>query len=136
MANMRSLKSAAVVMFLAVALGAFGAHSLEDRLQAAGHVDTWNTAVLYQAVHGLALLGIGIWSLLDRQSFACPWLKAAAPLWLAGVLGFSGSLYTYSLGGPHGLVFITPIGGLCFLVGWAVFAVGAWRLGRKSGRTS
>lgn len=129
---MKLLFQGACGMFLAVALGAFGAHALEPRLQAAGHVETWKTAVFYHALHALALLAVGIWQALDRRAATDVWVRAAGVLWLAGLLGFSVSLYGYSLGGPRWLVFITPLGGMCLLAGWAALATAAWRRGRNA----
>ena len=104
----------AVVMFLAVALGAMVAHFLKDRLLAAEHLDTWKTAALYQMVHGLALFvvaGLGA--------------KGRGPSWcfLIGVVLFSGSLYALSLTGMNWMGAITPLGGVAFMVGWAWLAI-------------
>lgn len=107
------LRGAALVLFLGVALGAFGAHGLEERLKALDRVDTWETAVLYHFIHGLAMLGLAL---------ALP--RARGPYWafLAGIVIFSGSLYILSLTGLKWLGAITPIGGVAFLVGWAWLA--------------
>lgn len=118
-------------MFTMVALGAFGAHALEPTLKASGHQETWNTAVLYQAIHGLALLAIGIWQAVDVRAARAQSLRAAGWLWTAGVFTFCGSLYALSLGGPRWLGPVTPLGGLCFLAGWTALAIGAARLGRQ-----
>ena len=103
---------AAVLCFLAVALGAFGAHGLRSTLQARGMLDVWNKAVFYQFVHALALLVLALYGTINR---------GACLLLLIGILLFSGSLYLLALIpqargwlGP-----VTPLGGLCFLAGWA-----------------
>jgi uncharacterized membrane protein YgdD (TMEM256/DUF423 family) len=132
---MRPIFWAAGVMFMAVALGAFGAHALQERLQLAGKEHVWETAVLYQAIHGLALLGLGIWQVLDERSALSRALRFTGVCWIAGVFAFSGSLYALSLGGPKWLGPITPLGGLCFMVGWIALAIGAWKLGRASRST-
>lgn len=113
---------AAVLGFLGVALGAFGAHALKPALEAHGTVETWKTAVLYQLVHAVALLALVGW----RDAHAGPSGRVAA-LWAAGVVLFSGSLYWLALGGPKFLGPITPLGGLAFLAGWALLAWRAWK---------
>jgi len=102
------IRIAAIVMFLGVALGAFGAHALEDRLVANDRIATWDTAVLYHLVHGIALFIIALTSPRSRSFFFL----------VAGIVIFSGSLYALSLTGITKLGAITPIGGLCFLIGW------------------
>jgi uncharacterized membrane protein YgdD (TMEM256/DUF423 family) len=123
-------------MLLVVALGAFGAHALKERLQSTGHQGTWATAVLYQAIHGLALFGIGVWQALDARARASRAVDIAAWCWLAGIVGFSGSLYLLSLGGPRWLGPVTPLGGLGFMAGWVALVCAAWRLGRAGTGTS
>lgn len=111
--------------FLAVALGAFGAHSLRDRL-GADMLQVFQTGVTYQMYHALALVGIGI--LLGRFSVdGSPWLSASGWLFIAGTLLFSGSLYALSLSGTTWLGAITPLGGVAFLIGWLTLAIGIWR---------
>lgn len=106
---------------LAVALGAFGAHGLKQRL--GEMLPVWQTAVLYHLVHTVALLGVGLW-LAQRPAMS---LNTAGGLFAAGILLFSGSLYVLALGGPRWLGPITPLGGLCFMLGWAVLTYAAWR---------
>jgi uncharacterized membrane protein YgdD (TMEM256/DUF423 family) len=103
---------AAALCFLAVALGAFGAHALKATLQAGGMLEVWNKAVLYHLLHSVALVAFALHGAGNR---------AAYYLLVAGILFFSGSLYLMALIpqtrdwlGP-----ITPLGGLCFLAGWA-----------------
>lgn len=99
---------AAILGFLAVALGAFGAHALEDLLVQGGVEDTWKTAVLYHLVHGAAILApvtrVGKWP--------------PALFFSLGIVFFSGSLYVLCLSGVKVLGAITPIGGVLFLTGW------------------
>ncbi len=102
---------AGVAGFLAVALGAFGAHGLHEVLTTNEHVDTWETAVLYHFVHALALLVLGF-------SSAPP--RVASLAFLSGIVLFSGSLYVLSLTGFSKLGAITPLGGLAFLAGWGI----------------
>ena len=112
---MTMIRIAAALCFLAVALGAFGAHSLKQILETHGMVDVWNKAVFYHFVHAVALLVLALYGTLNRS--AC-WLL------LAGILLFSGSLYLLALTNLRWLGPVTPVGGLCFLAGWAwlVFA--------------
>jgi uncharacterized membrane protein YgdD (TMEM256/DUF423 family) len=110
---------------LAVAAGAFGAHSLRDRLSS-DMLDVFQTGASYQMYHALALLGVGI--LLGRFSIdGSPWLTAAGWLFVAGTILFSGSLYALSLSGVTWLGAITPLGGVAFLAGWLAVVVGIWR---------
>ena len=110
---------------LAVAAGAFGAHSLRDRI-AADLLDVFQTGATYQMYHALALLGVGL--LLGRFSVGgSTWLSASAWLFVAGTLLFSGSLYLLALTGTRWLGAITPLGGAAFLLGWLALAVGIWR---------
>jgi uncharacterized membrane protein YgdD (TMEM256/DUF423 family) len=100
---------AAVLCFLAVALGAFGAHSLRSTLEARGMLDVWNKAVFYQFIHAIALLVLALYGTINR---------GACLLLLIGILLFSGSLYLLALTSLRWLGPITPVGGLCFLAGW------------------
>ena len=106
---------AAVLCFLAVALGAFGAHGLRSALESRGMLEVWNKAVFYQFVHAIALLVLGLYRTINRGAW---WLL------FAGILLFSGSLYLLALTNLRWLGAVTPLGGLCFLAGWAwlVFA--------------
>jgi len=107
---MTNRRLAAVLGFLGVALGAFGAHCLDkavaaERLDQA--LDWWHTGALYHLIHAVAVLALG-----DRP--------AAAPAWCftAGIGLFSGTLYGMALGGPRWLGAVTPLGGLLLLAGW------------------
>src|SRR5436189_4598900 len=101
---------AAVLCFLAVALEAFGATSLRSTLESRGMVDVWNKAVFYQFIHAVALLVLALYGTINRG--AC-WLL------VAGIVLFSGSLYLLALTNLRWLGPVTPVGGLCFLAGWA-----------------
>ena len=113
---------AGVLGFLAVALGAFGAHALKARLEP-GQLVVFETGVRYQMYHALALLAVAM--LADRRP--CGALNAAGSLFLAGVLLFSGSLYLLSTQGWRWLGPVTPLGGVCFLAGWIALAIAAAR---------
>lgn len=104
----------AVLGFLSVALGAFGAHALKDKLSS-DMLDVYDKGVVYQMYHALALLAVGI---LSHLGIGHSLLGVAGWLFLVGVILFSGSLYMLSLSGKRALGAITPIGGLCFLAGW------------------
>ncbi|WP_421764800.1 DUF423 domain-containing protein [Ekhidna sp.] len=106
---------------LAVALGAFGAHALKDKLQASGTLDTFQTAVQYQFYHTLALLAIAF--LMTK--YESLWLNYAGYSMTFGILIFSGSLYILCFTGMKWLGAITPIGGLLFILGWVFLLVTA-----------
>lgn len=110
-----------VSAFLAVAMGAFGAHALKTRL-AEYALGVWNTAATYQMYHALALIGFGLW--LERVPQASPFSGWA---FVAGTVIFSGSLYALALTDIKVLGAITPIGGLAFMIGWIGFGYSAWR---------
>lgn len=112
-------------LFLAVALGAFGAHGLRSRLEA-GLLVTWQTGVLYHLVHALGLVLVGILVHLLPQA---PLLRSAGWALLAGIVLFSGSLYLLVLTGVRPLGAITPFGGLAFLAGWLLLALAVGRSG-------
>ena len=103
-------RTAALFCFLAVALGAFGAHWLKDLLQSNETLDIWNKAVFYHFIHAVALIALSLNVSINRP--ACYFL-------VAGIMIFSGSLYLLALTNVRWLGAITPIGGLCFLIGWA-----------------
>ena len=109
----------AIFLALAVGLGAFGAHALKDRLDAYS-MGVWEKAVFYHFIHALGLL---IVSMLPRTG-TFPVNGASSVCWLlsAGVLIFSGSLYTLAMTGVRSLGAITPIGGLCFIAAWLLLA--------------
>jgi uncharacterized membrane protein YgdD (TMEM256/DUF423 family) len=115
---------ASTAMFLAVALGAFGAHALKSRLTPE-MAATWQTAVQYHAWHSLALFAVGLLMLHWPERAG---LGIASWLLLAGIVLFSGSLYALALTGVRGLGAVTPIGGVAFLAGWAVLA---WAIARN-----
>jgi uncharacterized membrane protein YgdD (TMEM256/DUF423 family) len=118
-----ALVAGALFAFLAVGLGAFGAHALKARLSTDA-LGVWQTAVLYHGWHALALIGVGA-VLLQRPGVAG--FVCAAWLFGAGIMLFSGSLYALALTGVKTLGIVTPVGGLLFLAGWLAFAWGAWR---------
>ena len=118
----RTLAIAGLLLTLATACGAFGAHTLRSQL-APERLQVWETAVRYQFFQSLGLLGVG----LTLRAVDAGVLRAAAALIVAGVALFCGSLYGLSLGAPPALGVLTPLGGLAWIGGWLLFAWGAWR---------
>jgi uncharacterized membrane protein YgdD (TMEM256/DUF423 family) len=106
------LALAAVGGFVSVAAGAFGAHGVADP-QAR---DWLRTGATYGFVHSLAVYAAVFIDQLGGKT------RLVAPLFLAGIVLFSGSLYAMALGAPLWFGAITPLGGLCFLAGWALLA--------------
>ncbi|HEX7480004.1 MAG TPA: DUF423 domain-containing protein [Polyangiales bacterium] len=105
--------------FVAVALGAFGAHGLRSALASAPdgahRLEVWETAARYQMMHALAL---------GLVAYLCTRTSSSAAVFAgwsmqAGIVIFCGSLYALTLSGVRGLGAITPLGGLCMLAGWA-----------------
>lgn len=106
--------------FLAVALGAFGAHALKDKLTESGYLPTFETAVQYHMVHALGLILIGVLADKLGGSSLMSW---SGWLMFVGIILFSGSLYVLSVSGIKILGAITPIGGLAFLASWILVAI-------------
>ncbi|MBY4678628.1 DUF423 domain-containing protein [Marinobacterium arenosum] len=113
---------AALSGFVAVAMGAFGAHALKTVLSAE-LAAVYRTAVDYQFYHTLALLAV---ALLRREQPATAFTLAGG-CFMLGTLLFSGSLYILALSGIHWLGAVTPIGGGLLLVGWLALAWGGYR---------
>ena len=108
--------------FLAVAAGAFGAHSLKAKLPAE-LLSVFETAVRYQMYHALALCAAG-WASYQYQHVA---LRTAGWLFVCGIVLFSGSLYALAFSGAGWLGALTPLGGFAFLAGWALVGWGCWK---------
>lgn len=121
------LAASGIFGFLGVALGAFGAHGLEGHLEgaadAARRMEWWQTAAHYQLIHAIALGLVAF--LVSRRSGRLE--RAAGLAFGVGIVLFSGSLDLMALGAPRWLGAITPIGGLCFLIGWALTTASALR---------
>lgn len=109
-------KLVGITGFLGVALGAFGAHGLEDTLSDE-MMKIYQTGVLYHLIHSAALLGLVC---ANPSLWSSPWPSRICIAWLAGITIFSGSLYALAISGIKILGAITPIGGLAFLLGWAM----------------
>jgi uncharacterized membrane protein YgdD (TMEM256/DUF423 family) len=118
------LMLAAFFGFTGVALGAFAAHGLKDRLSTE-YLAIFHTGVMYQLVHTLALLAVALLA-VQIPGRLMTW---AGISFVVGIVLFSGSLYLLTLTGVTRLGIITPFGGLAFLVGWLLLGMAAWRLG-------
>ena len=126
---------------MGVGMGAYHAHGLKEKLQALGFTNqaendrdrldvrfaNFGTAVRYQMAHAPVLILIGLLASRGRSR----WLSVAGGLLLFGVIGFSGMLYAWSLGGPTFLVHIVPIGGMALILGWLALAVAGFRVLRS-----
>lgn len=113
------IRYAALFGVLSVALGAFGAHALENRLTAEG-LDWWHTATLYALPHAAAAFAAGLsgrGGSIARGGWAM----------LLGATVFSATLYAMALGAPRWFGAITPLGGIGMLLGWGLLALGARR---------
>lgn len=106
--------------FLAVALGAFGAHGLEGKLSEK-MLGIWEKAVNYQMFHTMALLVTGL-LMAKMTGGSVTW---AGWMFLIGIILFSGSLYIYSITAVKTFAMITPIGGVAFLIGWILLGTAA-----------
>jgi uncharacterized membrane protein YgdD (TMEM256/DUF423 family) len=114
MTSIWAIRVAATLGFLAVVLGAFGAHGLQAVLTRHGMASIWETAVFYHFIHAVMLFLLAT----RVPSLKGPWWS-----FLIGILIFSGSLYLLAVTGARWLGAITPIGGLSFLVGWLWLAL-------------
>lgn len=112
----------AIAAFIAVALGAFGAHSLKTKISA-DMLDIFEVGVRYQMYHAFALFAVA-WATTRWPDVN---LTAAGWSFIIGIIIFSGSLYLLSFTGMRWLGAVTPIGGLAFLAGWAILV---WSLNR------
>lgn len=117
-----ALVLAALLLFVAVALGAFGAHALKARLPA-DLLAIFETGARYHMVHAIGI-ALAAWAASRFPGAAATW---AGWLFLAGTVLFSGSLYALALSGVRALGAVTPLGGVAFIAGWIALAVAALR---------
>ncbi|WP_062351405.1 DUF423 domain-containing protein [Bacillus kwashiorkori] len=110
--------------FLSVAFGAFGAHMLEGRIEAK-YLDTWQTGVTYEMLHAVGLLVIGLLMAKFPGNALLTW---SGWFMLIGIILFTGSLFVLSLTGIRVFGAITPIGGVSFLIAWALLMIAAVKL--------
>lgn len=118
------IAAGAVLAMLGVALGAFGAHGLRGRIPAE-RLEVYQTGVFYHLIHALAIL-LAV-ALAERLGSTWPRVTA---LFALGIAIFGGSLYLLAITGQRWLGAITPLGGVCFLAGWGLLALQAWKQGR------
>ncbi|MBV4368827.1 DUF423 domain-containing protein [Erwinia sp. BNK-24-b] len=119
----------AISGFIFVMLGAFGAHVLSKTL-GAGEMAWLKTGLEYQGFHTLAILGLAA-AMLRRANIWFYWSSALLAL---GTVLFSGSLYCLALSHLKLWVYVTPVGGFCFLIGWVLMLIGALRLKKRAER--
>lgn len=112
----------AISGFTAVAIGAFGAHGLKEKLSSE-MLEIYKTGVLYQLVHSVVLFILSINTVIKS--------KISSIFFLSGIILFSFSLYLYSTTGEKIFAMITPIGGICFLIGWLLIILEAIKLKDK-----
>jgi len=117
---------AAILAFLAVAIGAFTTHALRSRITPED-LELMRLGSRYQMFHALALL----WTALAGRWWPHPTLQRAGWAFAVGTVIFSGSLYAIALTGARWLGAITPVGGLALLTGWLALAWGLWRAPRS-----
>jgi uncharacterized membrane protein YgdD (TMEM256/DUF423 family) len=114
----------AALLALAVALGAFGAHGLKDRLDPYS-MTVYEKAVLYHFLHAMGILLV---ALLGRTgAIGAAGQARVGWLLLVGIVLFSGSLYVLAVSGVRALGAVTPLGGLAFIAGWLLLAYEALR---------
>ncbi len=111
----------AINAFLAVALGAFGAHGLKDKIEPY-YLDIWKTGVTYQMFHALGILAV---AMLLGKAAASSLFSWSGWLMLIGIILFSGSLYVLSVTKISVIGIITPFGGVAFLTAWILMIIGA-----------
>lgn len=109
----------ALLALLGVMLGAFGAHSLKNILDA-NALATFEVGVRYQLYHALAVIVLG--GLAAQANLR--WCRRAALLFIVGCVLFSGSIYLLALTGMKWFGPITPLGGMCFMAGWVALVIG------------
>ena len=113
----------AVLLAVAVQLGAMGAHALTDSLSVTD-LRAWTFAVQFQFYHALGLVLIGILVHLLGNRAPLNWSGWSM---LAGIFVFSGSIYVTALGGPDAVGMVAPFGGALFMLAWILVAVAVFR---------
>lgn len=123
----RWISLGALLMLLAVMLGAFGAHLLQARLEPRA-LETFRTGVLYQQLHALGLILLG---LAGQWAGESRWLRLSARTMLMGIVLFCGALYLLAGGAPRWLGMVAPLGGLSSMAAWWMLAMHVRRSVRK-----
>jgi uncharacterized membrane protein YgdD (TMEM256/DUF423 family) len=125
------LVAGAVLMALGVMLGAFGAHVLQGQLDPR-RLASFQTGVQYHMLHAIGLLAVGLVASVSGASAPLRW---SARLMLAGIAFFSGSIYLMTAGAPRWFGMVAPVGGVSFMVAWALLAWHAFSARQASGGT-
>ena len=120
----RWITTGALLMLLAVILGAFGTHLLASRLEPKQFA-SYQTGVQYHLLHAFALVLVGA---IGQVGGETRWLRRSAIAMTVGIAFFSGAIYLITLGAPRTLGMVAPIGGLSFMAAWALLAVHAHSL--------
>jgi uncharacterized membrane protein YgdD (TMEM256/DUF423 family) len=113
----------ALIMCAGVAAGAFGAHALGSTVEPAD-LDIYRTGVRYHLIHGLALLAVALVAAHGPHAL----LRVATITFIAGIVLFSGSLYTLVLTGERWLGAVTPFGGVLLMIGWICLAIAGFKV--------
>lgn len=121
---MNTISVAALLGFVAVAMGAFGGHALKNTLSP-DDLNIWEIGARYHFFHALAMLAVGL--MIQQSVIAHKWLSAVPWAFGVGIVLFSGSLYLMALTQKKWLGAITPLGGLLFMAGWLLLTVAAWK---------
>ncbi len=116
----------ALSCFLGISAGALGSHALKDLITRVNGTANFSTATDYMFYHGLALIFVA--QIADR--YPQPAFKYVGWLFVAGSILFQGNLFMISLAGASPLSFLAPVGGVCLMVAWLLFAVGAIRISK------
>jgi uncharacterized membrane protein YgdD (TMEM256/DUF423 family) len=125
------LATGAVLMAVGVLLGALGAHGLQGQLSPQRFA-SFQTGVQYHVLHALGLLAVGLVASVTDASGPLRW---SARLMLAGIAFFSGSIYLMTAGAPRWLGMVAPVGGVSFMVAWALLAWHVFSVRQDSGGT-
>ncbi|MCB9092059.1 MAG: DUF423 domain-containing protein [Halobacteriovoraceae bacterium] len=110
------------MLFLAVMIGAFGAHGLKGKISDLA-LETYHTGVFYHFIHAIGIFVISLFSLITKRSF-----KLALLFHATGIILFSFFCYAYAISGIKLFAMIVPLGGTSFLIGWLVFTVKCLRI--------
>jgi uncharacterized membrane protein YgdD (TMEM256/DUF423 family) len=111
---------------LAVGLGAIGAHALKSQLTAE-QLATYHTAVQYQMYHAIGLILVGLLNVQHRSR----WFDLSGWAMLIGIVLFAGFIYAWLATGRRFFVYPVPVGGVAFIVGWLLLAIGACGMGQR-----
>ena len=121
---MACIGAGALLMLLAVMLGAFGAHALQAQLTPR-QLASFQTGVTYQQLHALALVLLGLVACVTPRT---RWLTGAVASFGVGLVLFCGSIYAMTFGASRALGMVAPLGGISFMLGWACLTLHAWKV--------